>query len=242
MVLLSKNKGYIDDRYFNNANEAFEYFYDEISTYGREYLDTKCLFNIGFYILNPIDNTIDCKFRSWNQTYAEKEWQWYMSMDTSALEISKSAKIWNNHMDSNGNVNSNYGYQWNRNNQLYNIINKLKYEDGTRQAWLTIYDGKEIYDSKATNNGYETDTPCTLSIGFNIVDEKLNMTVLMRSNDLWFGFCNDQYCFSKLQKFMAKLLDIEVGWYYHFSNNLHIYFNKLNKKNNGTKTNLLRQS
>jgi len=244
MVLLSKNnRTYIDENFFKNADDAFNYYYDEISNYGRDYDDTKCLFNIGFYILDPLDNRIYSEYRSWNSNYAEKEWQWYLNMDPSAIEISKHAKIWINHMDKIGNVNSNYGYQWNRENQLYNIINKLMNSKETRQAWLTIYDGKEIDKSEATINGYESDTPCTLNIGFNIIDDSLCMTVLMRSNDLWYGFCNDQYCFSMLQRNIAKTLNIKVGWYYHFANNLHIYNNKLNKKNNGkngTKSSILR--
>ena len=34
------------------------------------------------------------------------------------------------------------------------------------------------------------------------------MCVVMRSNDLWFGFCNDQYCFSKLQELVADTTGI----------------------------------
>ena len=49
------------------------------------------------------------------------------------------------------------------------------------------------------------------------------MTVTMRSNDLIYGFCNDQYCFSKLQELVANELNMEVGDYYHFAHNLHIY-------------------
>ena len=237
---LKSNNELVEQQLFDNANDAFLYYYDEISEYGREYGNTKCLFNIGFYILNPSKNNIDAEFRNWKKSYAEKEWLWYLSSDRSALEISKYAKIWLNHMDSKGNVNSNYGFQWNRNNQIYNVINKLRYEKNTRQAWLTIYDGKEIDESYATNNGYESDTPCTLNIGFNVIENKLNMTVLMRSNDLWYGFCNDQYCFSNLQLMVADALRLKVGWYYHFANNIHIYHNQLNKKNNGTKTNILR--
>ena len=37
------------------------------------------------------------------------------------------------------------------------------------------------------------------------------MCVTMRSNDLWYGFCNDQYCFSKLQKMISNELNIEVA-------------------------------
>ena len=49
------------------------------------------------------------------------------------------------------------------------------------------------------------------------------MSVNMRSNDLWFGFCNDQFCFSMLQDMVAKMLGLEVGWYYHFASNMHLY-------------------
>ena len=56
---------------------------------------------------------------------------------------------------------------------------------------------------------------------------KLNMAVVMRSNDLWFGFCNDQYCFANLQMLVAYELGIECGEYYHYAHNLHLYNNKL---------------
>jgi len=54
------------------------------------------------------------------------------------------------------------------------------------------------------------------------------MSVLMRSNDLWYGFCNDQYCFASLQKEVSERLSIKVGSYYHFAHNLHLYNDKIN--------------
>ena len=85
-------------------------------------------------------------------------------------------------------VNSNYGWQMYRNNQLDYVINKLKTEKDTRHAAISIYDCKE-------HRYYGKDTPCTYAIQFTIYNYVLNMSVLMRSNDLWYGFCNDQYCF-----------------------------------------------
>ena len=208
---------------FNNAQEVFEYFYDQINLFGKEINNTKTIFNCGFYIKNPCENQINSSFRKWNEKYAEFEWQWYLSENPDATEISKRAPIWKNHMDQNGNVRSNYGWQWSRNKQLNLVIDKLKNDKFTRQAVLSIYDGKE-------QNTYTFDTPCTLSIHFQIVDNELCMTVNMRSNDLWFGFCNDQYCFSKLQQLIANKLKIKVGWYYHFSSNMHLYNEFLNKK------------
>ena len=68
--------------------------------------------------------------------------------------------------------------------QLDNVVNLLReIPNSTRQAAISIYDGKEIYK-------YDNDTPCTYAVQFSIVDGKLCMSVYMRSNDLWYGFCN----------------------------------------------------
>lgn len=208
---------------FNNAQEAFESYYDLISEQGNDFDNTKALFNQGFTILNPLDHKIDTNFRKWSNKYAEREWYWYLSGDPNAKEISIHAPIWKMMMDEDGNVRSNYGWQWQRNKQLDNVVNILKNNSNTRHAAISIYDGKEI-------NTYSKDTPCTYAIQFTVYENRLNMAVLMRSNDLWYGFCNDQYCFSKLQELVALRLRIDIGEYYHFAHNLHLYNNFLNKK------------
>jgi thymidylate synthase len=207
---------------FKNAEEVFKHYYDLISNEGLNNGNTHSIFNCGFYIENPLDNEVTLAFRKWNKNYANFEWEWYLSGDPDATEIAKRAPIWLNHMDENGLVRSNYGWQWLRKNQLKMVINKLASNKDTRQAVISIYDGKEI-------GWYENDTPCTLSIHFQIINNLLCMTVNMRSNDLWFGFCNDQYCFSKLQEMVSKELKLEIGWYYHFTSNMHLYNNYLNK-------------
>jgi len=126
--------------------------------------------------------------------------------------------------DNAGNVNSNYGWQWQRDDQLDNVVAMLKQNPKTRQAAISIYDAKE-------HNKYEFDTPCTYAVQFTIVNDKLNMCVTMRSNDLWYGFCNDQYCFSRLQLMIADKLEIRLGEYFHFAHNLHLYNNIIEKIN-----------
>ena len=122
--------------------------------------------------------------------------------------------------DKDGNVNSNYGWQWQRNDQLKKVIASLSNNYDSRQAVISIYDGKEIDD-------YANDTPCTYAVQFTILNNKLNMSVVMRSNDIWYGFCNDQYQFSNLQMYVAYQLNLPVGTYYHFAHNLHLYNDKL---------------
>jgi thymidylate synthase len=209
---------------FKNASEAFDYFNHKIKTDGVKFDDTIALFNVGFTMEYPKNVSIASEERNFHITYAEAEWQWYLSGDPSLSKLKeiygKVPYIWEKMQDSEGKVRSNYGWQWMRNGQLDNAIHALRNNSQTRQAAISIYDGKE-------NDTYQTDTPCTYAVQFTILNERLNMSVYMRSNDLWYGFCNDQYCFSKLQQLVARELSLPVGTYYHHAHNLHLYNNKL---------------
>ena len=214
----------INNKVFRNANSAYEYLHDRIIQEGVDFADTKALFNVGFYITDPMDNKIINKERNWKEEYAEAEWQWYLSGDNHIKTLGdiygKVPEIWKRMADDRGYVNSNYGWQWNRQEQLSKIISMLKGNTETRQATISIYDGKEIQE-------YKHDTPCTYAIQFTILHGRLDMCVTMRSNDLWYGFCNDQYCFSELQRLVSKQLNIEPGIYYHFAHNMHLYNDKI---------------
>ena len=209
---------------FETANEAYEYMHNEIITNGVEFAGTKALFNIGFTIEDPTNKVITNKERNWNEEYAAAEWAWYLSGDPRISKLGelygKIPAIWKRMADENGEVNSNYGYQWKRNDQLENVIKMLKTNPDTRQAAISIYDGKTIHQ-------YAHDTPCTYAVQFTVVQSKLYMSVYMRSNDLWYGFCNDQYQFASLQEMVAERLNLPVGTYYHHAHNLHLYNDKI---------------
>ena len=214
----------INNKVFRNANEAYQYIHDRILQDRVEFAGTKALFNVGFYITDSQDNKIINKERNWKLDYAEAEWQWYLSGDPSTQKLGeiygKVPEIWKRMEDNSGNVNSNYGWQWKRYGQLDKVIGQLDFNKETRQSSISIYDGKEI-------NKYANDTPCTYAVQFTILHNRLDMCVTMRSNDLWYGFCNDQYCFSKLQEMVSNELNIEPGVYYHFAHNMHLYNDKI---------------
>jgi thymidylate synthase len=113
-------------------------------------------------------------------------------------------------------VNSNYGYFWNKNYQLSRVIQELKTNKETRRAIVVHYDINEL-------DRYKHDTPCNDVLNFYIKDDKLHLTVFARSIDLVFGFCNDQYTFAKLMEMVAFQLDIPVGEMHWMVTNLHIY-------------------
>ena len=211
---------------FQTASDAFHDLYWRIVRDGVDFAGTKALFNIGFEIEVPNANAIlDRKVkRNWSYTYAEAEWKWYLSGDRRVITLGglygKVPAIWKRMADEHGNVNSNYGWQWQRNQQLDYVIGLLRTQPETRQAAISIYDAKEW-------ESYTNDTPCTYAVQFTVLDDKLNMSVVMRSNDLWYGFCNDQYQFSNLQMLVAKETGYKMGTYYHFAHNLHLYNDKL---------------
>lgn len=202
---------------YNNPTEAFELLYQDIITTGENFANTKAKFNVSFTIDNPLDKVIKTPERKFNQDYAEYEWEWYLKGDRDATEIGERAKMWKQMMiPGTSNVNSNYGYFWNYNNQLNKAIDELKRNKDTRRAIVVHYLLHEI-------DQYKYDTPCNDVLNFYIKDDKLHLTVFARSIDLVYGFCNDQYTFAKLMDKVSNETKYKVGQMHWFITNLHIY-------------------
>lgn len=205
---------------FLTADAAFHYYYTALNEIESGENGTSRFKDVGFYITAPEANLITREYRKWSEKYADREFKWYMSGNRSVSELKKYAPIWDKMHSGDDLVNSNYGNLWQENDQLEKCIQQIKNEGdsgkGGRQIWLTLFDGKR-------KDQYEFDTPCTLNIGFEVENGELNMRVLMRSNDIWYGFCNDQYCFSQLMKIVATRTGLVMGWYYHYAADLHLY-------------------
>lgn len=97
------------------------------------------------------------------------------------------------------------------------IIERLKADPDTRQAVVTIWNPE--YDLQPAKRDY----PCTVLHQFRIRDNKLNMSVYMRSNDVWLGAAYDFFQFTRVQLAIASILGIEPGTYNHHVGSLHIY-------------------
>lgn len=202
---------------YNNPTDAFELLYQDIMQDGVDFAGTKAKFNQSFTIEDPLDKVIKTPQRKFNQDYAEYEWNWYREGNRDAKEIAERAKIWKQMMiPGTTDVNSNYGYFWNYNQQLNKVINDLKLNKETRRAIVVHYLVQEM-------DQYKYDTPCNDVLNFYIKDDQLHLTVFARSIDLVFGFCNDQYTFAKLMEYVSKKINYPVGKMHWFITNLHIY-------------------
>lgn len=204
---------------YKNAGEVLEDLYGYIMHFGHDNGSTKAIYNVKFEIENPNETIITTPWRKFKKEYADFEVDWYMTQDTSTNIIGEAAKIWKS---MGVHLNSNYGYQVQREGQLAKVINLLAEHKETRRAVVSIYDGKEI-------DIYAEDTPCCLGFAFRITDDKLYMTINFRSQDLIFGFCNDQYTLYEYHALVLRMLkykrypDLTLGSTTWFVNDLHIY-------------------
>ena len=120
-----------------------------------------------------------------------------------------------NYTEDNGLFHGAYGIR--TQSQYAPIVERLKADPDTRQAVVTIWNPE--LDLLANKR----DDPCTILHQFRIRNNKLNMSVYMRSNDVWLGAAYDFFQFTRVQLAIASILGIEPGTYHHHVGSLHIY-------------------
>lgn len=170
-----------------------------------------------FCVADPTKNIVTSEIRRMPMRYAVGELAWYLSGSNRVRDISRFAKKWEEISDDGEHNNSAYGYrifsqfgfdQW-------RYVKKLLTKDpNTRQAVIHI---------KTPNDSETKDTPCTVYLQFFIRKGKLNLSVHMRSNDIWMGVPYDMFSFCFLQMKMAMELGVEIGEYTHYAGSLHMY-------------------
>lgn len=100
-------------------------------------------------------------------------------------------------------------------NQIEKVIKQLKECGHTRRAqaitWQPWFDPDHI------------DPPCLQSLWFRVENDKLNMNVRFRSNDLLKAAFMNMVALTELQKMVADAINVKVGEYVHLSDSMHIY-------------------
>lgn len=70
---------------------------------------------------------------------------------------------------------------------------------------------------------------CTIALQFLIRNNELQMTVYMRSNDVYFGLPYDYIYFVSIGQYIANKLNINFGLYTHHATSLHMYLRDVDK-------------
>jgi len=114
-----------------------------------------------------------------------------------------------------GNVPLDTYYKKGEIDQIEYIINKLKHSITSRRAiattWIPPIDEKR------------DDVPCLQLVQFLIRNDKLEMFVIFRSEDMLSGLGQNIYGLTALQKYIADILEIKIGSYHHYVISAHIY-------------------
>lgn len=101
--------------------------------------------------------------------------------------------------------------------QVSHVVSKLSRDVDSRQAVITLWD--PFMDNQPNKRDY----PCTVMMHFAIIDAVLEMTVTMRSQDVWWGTPYDWFQFTQLQHTVARLLNVHPGTYRHITLSTHLY-------------------
>lgn len=207
----------------------------------------ECL-DYSFVVENPTSEPIKTFDEERNATiadYTSKEMELYYSGSNSAKDFGEASKFWLKLANPDGTVNSGYGYLIFKNKSHGNhqfehevepkyalstqymrtpwewALASLKRDKDTRQALVRF----SLPEHAWLGN---KDFTCTTHANFLIRDNKLSLSVVMRSNDLVKGTAYDMPFFcSLLDKMLVDLKDtypdLKKGHYYHMSHSSHIY-------------------
>jgi thymidylate synthase len=130
-----------------------------------------------------------------------------------------------------GRLHDAYGYRWRHSfgfDQLDEVVKRLTANPNDRQNVIQMWDTHNDESNDLLGNWRSR--PCNTSVFLRLRDEKLDMTVVCRSNDmLWGAHGSNAVHFSILQEYLAARIDAEIGIMYQLSNNAHIYRDQLDK-------------
>lgn len=151
---------------------------------------------------------------------------WYLSGQKKPNWLQKYTKIWNDFADVDGQVSSSYGYRWRYHfgrDQILEAVKLLKKDPTNRQAIITTWDAHK--DGLGTPK--QKNVPCIPILQLLVLDQKLVMNLVWRSNDMYLGFPHDVAGFSLLQKILAQKMDLQTGNLNYTILHAHLYENQI---------------
>ena len=112
---------------------------------------------------------------------------------------------------------------WNGRDQIAETLWLLTDDPSSRRAVMSLFDpDRDFVQSK--------DVPCTNWLGWIIRDGSLEMNVVLRSNDVIWGFSGvNSFEWSVLQEMLAFWLDAGIGSANYFAMSLHLYDRHLDR-------------
>lgn len=175
---------------------------------------------------NPKQHVLLNHVRDANPFFHLMEAMWMLAGRMDGAFLDHYIKNFSETYGSHGLIPDAYGYRWKyglKFNQLDEIIFQLSQAPTTRQCVLQMWgasDKPELLSPYAK--------PCNLVATFRIINNKLDMSVFNRSNDVIWGCCGaNAVHFAILQEYLASKIGVEMGNYWQISTNLHLYLHHM---------------
>jgi len=145
-----------------------------------------------------------------------KNWPYYRSnLDNNRFKSHQGDKFSHTYMERYWPPKNKKGIRYN-NGDLLDIVERLKKDKYTRQAYFSIW-----HPEDHSNNSVRL--PCTIGYWFNYRDSKLNCTYHIRSCDAVRHFRNDIYMTGRLVQYIAEKINVEVGSLSMWVGSFHIF-------------------
>ena len=166
----------------------------------------------------PDERVVFWSHRNANPFFHFMEGLWMLHGRNDLETVEWYAKSMRNYSDDGRILWGAYGWRWRKffnTDQLDTIVAMLRKNPEDRRAVLQMWAIQDL-----GRNG--KDVPCNTCIYFKIRNNKLNMTVSNRSNDvIWGAYGANAVHMSMLQEYMASRIGVDIGVYYQVSDSYH---------------------
>ncbi len=150
---------------------------------------------------------------------------WFVAGHKHAGFLQQFTKGWDSFLEDDGTVKTAYGYRWRHHfgrDQLLDLVEHLREEPSSRQGVVMMWDPSDdgLRAPKKKN------VPCPFCWTANIIGNKFNVHLVIRSNDMVLGNPNDIADFALLQAMLAQELGVGVGKLTVSISHAHVYENQ----------------
>ncbi len=153
---------------------------------------------------------------------------WFISGSNRPSDfLNQHTKIWDDFTEKDGTVAAAYGYRWRRHfgrDQLRQLIIHLREQPNSRQGVVMMWDpADDGLVGKNCIGTYKKNAPCPFCFVVNIINNKLNTHLIVRSNDMMLGSPHDIAGFALLSYILAAKIGCSPGKLVVSISNAHIY-------------------
>jgi hypothetical protein len=174
---------------------------------------------------DPRRRILDHPVRDANHFFHLMETMWMFGGMNTVAPLDLFNEQFKNYSDDGVTYAAPYGFRWRYHfkfDQIRTAVEKLKANPEDRRIVIQMWDPAEL--KQTTGKDFACNQNVMLDTRKSATGYMLDMTVTNRSNDLIYGAMGSNlFHMSMLQEYIAFHAGLEVGTYYQFSKNMHLY-------------------